>query len=114
MRVIPRKEKEQIALRERIDAMVQHSEEQIQAFSKVKAAFWSYVDEVAVKLDKTRADFPTGAYSADLLAWCQENGLDYAETADLAIKFCGIASDLGRIGYNWNDLFTNEQPQVAK
>jgi len=109
MKVITRKEKEQIALKERIDALTTHSEEQIQAYAKVKAAFWAYVDEVAVKLHKTRADFPTGAYSAELLDWCQKNGLSDAETADLAIKFCGIASDLGRIEYNWNDLFTNDQ-----
>ena len=60
-------------------------------------------------MHKTRADFPTGAYSADLLVWCSENGLSEAETASLAIKFCGIASDLERIKYNWNDLFTDDR-----
>ncbi len=80
-------------------------------FGKVKAAFWSYVDEAAAALSEvtghayTRADFPTGAYSTDLLAWCAEHGLTEAATGLLAVKFCGIAADLARLGRNWNDLF---------
>lgn len=105
MRIIPRREKEQIELKERMDAMTQHSPEDAEAYAGVKQTFWGYVDSVAVPLNKTRADFPIGAYSSDLLTWCQNAGLSDTETADLAIKFCGISSDLGRLGYNWNDLF---------
>lgn len=75
------------------------------AFKEIKTAFWAYVDGAAEALGKTRADFPTGLYSTELLQWCSDNGLDSSMTDNLAIKFCGISSDLTRIGYNWNDLF---------
>lgn len=80
-------------------------------FLAVKAAFWSYVDEAAAALTEatgkeyTRADFPTGAYSPELLAWCAEHGMSEADTGALAIKFCGIAADLARLDHNWNELF---------
>lgn len=81
------------------------------AFAAVRAAFWGYVDEAAAALSEatgqtyTRADFPSGAYSPQLLAWCAAHGMDEAATGSLAIKFCGIAADLSRIGHNWNELF---------
>lgn len=80
-------------------------------FLAVKAAFWAYVDEAAAALttatgtNYTRADFPAGAYSPDLLEWCADHGLDEASTGALAVKFCGIAADLARLGRNWNELF---------
>lgn len=80
-------------------------------FAKVKAAFLGYVDEAAAALSKgtghtyTRADFPAGAYSAELLAWCAEHGLTESGIGLLAVKFCGIAADLARLGRNWDDLF---------
>ena len=74
-------------------------------FEKVKTAFWGYVQTVAQQLNLPLSDFPTAAYSSELLAWCSEHGLDAATTGDLAIKFCGIAADLARIGRNWNELF---------
>ena len=80
-------------------------------FFAVKTAFWSYVDEAAAALTEAtgqtyaRADFPTGAYSPELLAWCEEHGMGEAETGALAMKFCGIAADLARLGRNWNELF---------
>lgn len=72
---------------------------------KVRASFWDYVQIVAENLSLPLSDFPTSAYSAELLSWCSEHGLDADTTADLAIKFCGIAADLSRIGYRWDDLF---------
>lgn len=81
------------------------------AFGKVKTDFWTYVDEAAAALTKatgktyTRADFPTGAYSSELLQWCAEHGMPEAETGALAVKFCGIFADLTRIGRSWNELF---------
>ena len=80
-------------------------------FAKVKAAFWGHVDEAAAALSEatgdtyTRTDFPAGAYSSELLAWCTEHGLTEAKTGVLAVKFCGIAADLARLGHNWNELF---------
>ena len=80
-------------------------------FAAVKAAFWRYVDDAAAALSEatgteyTRADFPTGAFSAELLAWCAEHGMSEADTGALAVRFCGIAADLARLGRNWNELF---------
>lgn len=84
------------------------------AFARVKAHFWGYVDEAAAALSEatetnySRADFPAGAYSADLLAWCAEHGMNEATTGALAVKFCGIAADLARLGRNWNELFEED------
>ena len=83
-------------------------------FLAVKAAFWAYVDEAAAALttatgtNYSRADFPSGAYSADLLAWCAEHGMTEAATGALAVKFCGIAADLARLGRNWAELFEGD------
>ncbi|MBP5530572.1 MAG: hypothetical protein J6Y54_00895, partial [Lentisphaeria bacterium] len=80
-------------------------------FAEVKAAFWELVDEAAAALSEatgqeyTRADFPTGAFSPELLAWCAQHGMSEAQTGALAVKFCGIAADLARLGRNWNELF---------
>ena len=80
-------------------------------FSAVKAAFWGYVDEAAAELSEatgdaySRADFPTGAYSPQLLAWCTEHGLSEEQTGALAVKFCGIDADLRRLGKSWDELF---------
>ncbi len=84
-------------------------------FVAVRAAFWGYVDEAAAALSEatgqtyTRADFPTGAYSPELLAWCSAHGMDEATTDALAVKFCGIAADLARLGRNWEELFDNQE-----
>ncbi len=84
-------------------------------FTAVKAAFWSYVDEAAAALSAetgrtyNRADFPSGAYSPQLLAWCTEHGMSEAQTGALAVKFCGIDADLRRLGKGWDDLFYEEQ-----
>lgn len=81
------------------------------AFAAVKAAFWGYVDAAAAALSEAtgqtyaRADFPIGAYSSELLAWCIQHGMTETMTGDLAVKFCGIAADLARLGRNWNELF---------
>ena len=80
-------------------------------FTAVKAAFWGYVDDAAAALsaatgaEYTRADFPAGAYSPELLAWCADHGMSTASTGALAVKFCGIDADLRRLGKSWDDLF---------
>ena len=84
-------------------------------FAAVKAAFWGYVDDAAAALSEatgaayTRADFPTGAFSPELLAWCTQHGMTEEQTGALAVKFCGIAADLARLGRNWNELFDETQ-----
>lgn len=92
-------------------------------FAEVKAAFWGYVDEAAEALSRAtgqtyaRADFPTGAYSPELLTWCAEHGMDEATTGALAVKFCGIAADLARLGRNWEELFEgsgNTEPSESE
>lgn len=86
-------------------------EPQPDPFDQVKASFWTYIDEAAAALSEatgdtyTRADFPTGAFSADLLAWCAEHGMAEAASGALAIKLLGIVGDLARLGRNWEDLF---------
>lgn len=80
-------------------------------FAEVKAVFWRYVDEAAAALsgatgeNYTRANFPTGAFSAQLLEWCEEHGMPERAVEVLAVKFCGISADLARLGRNWNELF---------
>lgn len=84
-------------------------------FAAVKAAFWGYVDDAAAALSEatgaayTRADFPTGAFSPELLAWCTQHGMTEEQTGALAVKFYGIAADLARLGRNWNELFDEVQ-----
>jgi len=86
-------------------------------FAAVKAAFWGYVDDAAAALSEatgaayTRADFPTGAFSPELLAWCTQHGMTEEQTGALAVKFCGIAADLARLGRNWNELFDEVQDE---
>lgn len=86
-------------------------------FEQIKSTFWGYVDEAAEALSEatgqtyTRADFPTTAFSSQLLAWCVEHGMSEDMTGTLAIKFCGIAADLARVNHNWNDLFDQEVPE---
>ena len=80
-------------------------------FAAVKTAFWSYVDEAAAALSEatgenyTRADFPAGAFSPELLAWCAGHGMTEAQTGALAVKFCAIDADLRRLGRGWEELF---------
>lgn len=85
-------------------------------FAEVKAAFWGYVDAAAEALSEatgqtfSRADFPAGAYSTELLAWCAEHGMTEAQTGALALKFCGIDADLRRLERGWDELFDEEVP----
>ena len=83
-------------------------------FARVKEAFWCYVDDIATALTEatgkthSRSDFPTGAYSSELLTWCAEHGMTEAAIGAPAVKFYGIAADLARLGRNWNELFEED------
>jgi len=80
-------------------------------FVAVKAAFWRHVDDAASALSEatgqtyTRADFPTSAYSTELLAWCAEHGMTEELTVVLALRLCAIDADLRRLHREWNELF---------
>lgn len=85
------------------------------AFAKIKGAFWGYVDAAAEELTAatgekyTRENFPAGAYSTELLAWCTEHDLDPEMTNKLAVAFCGISADLARLGRSWEELFMGDE-----
>lgn len=95
-------------LKERMNAG--HTEEEIAAFGKIKAAVTEYLESVrqALGLEITVADFAAVARqktSAELKAWALEEGIPAETITSVAGNMLGFLADANRYGYRWEDLF---------
>ena len=75
-------------------------------FEEIHAQFWSVIDAVLAKLEKTREDLPEQPFSSEqMVQWALENGMTTNQMQEYVPTFQNISLNLLHNGRNWDELF---------
>lgn len=75
-------------------------------FEEIHAQFWTVIDAVLAKLEKTREDLPEQPFSSEqMVEWALENGMTFEQMQEYVPTFQNISLNLLHNGRNWDELF---------
>ena len=77
-------------------------------YEDIKGEFWDKIDEVLASVQKTRDKLPAMPFDdSDMFKWAAQNNVPDELIKSAEEVFVRVAINLGVIGRNWNELFTD-------